>query len=107
MMSRTVLVDEVSWPHTLVDAKDPGATLDYTLDWSGWLDGDEEITAVDVEADSSVTVDEESFTGTTATAWVSGGAAGRINNVKFTVTTDSTPVNRIDVRTLRLRIKQQ
>ena len=104
-MSRTVLVDEVDWPYTLTEVKSPGATLDYTLDWSGWLDGDEEITAVDVVADSSITVDAESFTATTTTAWVSGGAVGRTNEVQFTITTDSTPA-RVDVRTLRLRIKQ-
>ncbi|MGA5467183.1 hypothetical protein [Mycobacterium sp. NPDC050041] len=57
--------------------KDPDAVLDYVFDWSEWLDGDTISSAtVTIEGptgDTSITVDDSSFTDTTTTVWLSAG----------------------------------
>ena len=69
--------------------KDPNAVLDYKNDWAdggdndgadddpGWLQGDI-ISASSWTVPSGVTEDSNSFTGTVATIWVSGGTAGEV-----------------------------
>jgi hypothetical protein len=57
--------------------KDPNAVLDYTLDWSDWLETDT-IAASTWVVDAGLTKDSDSFTPTTTTVWLSGGTAGRV-----------------------------
>ena len=57
--------------------KDPNAVLDYTLDWSDWLETDT-IAASTWTVDAGLTKDSDSFTPTTTTVWLSGGTAGRV-----------------------------
>lgn len=92
------------WPYLHKEPKDPDATLDYQLDWSGWLATGVSIVALTVIPDGGVEVDSSSFTATTTTAWLSGGTVGETANITFRVTTDSIPVAQIDDRTLKLRI---
>lgn len=55
--------------------KDPGAVLDYVIDWETWLDGDTIYTST-WTATTGITVDSESETDSTTTVWLSGGTAG-------------------------------
>ena len=65
-------------------SKDPNAVLDYTIDWSTWLDDDTISTSAWTVA-SGLTKDSDSNTTTATTVWLSGGTAG----------TQYTAVNRI------------
>lgn len=62
-------------------AKDPDATLDYSIDWTRWLDGDT-ISESQWIVPSGVTSESEEHTTTVATTWLSGGQAGE----RYTVT---------------------
>ena len=53
--------------------KDKDAVLDYTTDWSDWLDADI-IQSSTWIVPAGVTKDSDSNTTTTATIWLSGGA---------------------------------
>ncbi len=59
--------------------KDPQAVLDYSVDWSAWLAQGETIAASRWTATTGITIaatPAPSFTPTTATVWLSGGAVG-------------------------------
>lgn len=56
--------------------KDPNDDLDYSFNWSSWLQTNESINSVTVVASPGITVGTTSFTGSTSTAWLSGGVAG-------------------------------
>lgn len=61
--------------------KDPEAILDYSIDWSTFLDGDTISTAVWVvsadESPADLVKDSSSNTSTVATVWLSGGTLGQ------------------------------
>lgn len=76
-------------------------TLDYTVDWSTWLDGDT-IASVVNTADSGITVSSESNTTTATTIWVSGGTVGTTYKVVQTITTSSSPAR---VKSINLYFK--
>lgn len=61
------------WP-----SKDPNEFLDYQLDWSRRLDtGDTIVAATFSLAEAAgTTIASQSFSGTTAAVWLSGGTAG-------------------------------
>lgn len=82
--------------------KDPDATLDYTFDWTAWLEPTTD-TIADVEwvPDDALTVESSLFDDTTATAFVSGGSVGEMLNLTCRITTTG---GRIDDRTIVLKI---
>lgn len=84
---------------------DPDAALDYTWDWTGWLAENETIAshAVEVEA-GTVNIDSTTATGTTVTAWISGGAARETCRVRCRITTSQ---GRTDDRTIVLTIRER
>lgn len=96
-------VKAIAWPYRYKTPKDPDATLDYQLDWSGWLVEGESIIALEVLV-VGVNLEETTSTINSTTAWVSGGTVGNQASITFRVTTDSYPVNRKDDRTLILKI---
>ena len=55
--------------------KDPSAVLDYTIDWSDWLDSDT-ISTSTWTVPTGLTEDSDTNTTTTATVWLSSGTAG-------------------------------
>jgi hypothetical protein len=83
--------------------------LDYQFDWSDWLAEEEVLAAADftVDDESGLTIETSGFTDTTATVWLSGGVTGQIGSIICRITTDSSPIARIDDRTLRLRIAER
>lgn len=82
--------------------KDPDATLDYTMDWSDWLDPVQDaIIAVEWLPDEGLTVANSSHTATTATAMVSGGAVAERLNLTCRITTRD---GRTDDRSITLNI---
>lgn len=76
--------------------KDPDADLDYTIDWSDWLSGGEQlstsvwsISTTDVL--SPLTKHDPSNTSVLATIWLAGGALQQSYIVTNEITTNSTP----------------
>lgn len=84
--------------------KDPNARLDYTVDWSSWLEPDSDtIDSATVIGSSGITVELASWTATQTKAWVSGGEAGNSYDVTFRVTTAG---GRTDDRTITINCKE-
>lgn len=84
--------------------KSPAAVLDYEIDWSQYLNGSADtITASSWTADTGITLSNQSFTGTTTTVRVTGGALGGQYQISNLITLS--PSNQIDQRTLTLSVE--
>lgn len=86
------------WPK-----KDPDAVLDYSLDWTAWLD-DDTIEDSSFTVPSGITKQSETFDDTTTTVWLSGGTAGQIYTVINRIRTLG---GRIDDRTIQIRVTEK
>lgn len=93
--------------------KDSNAVLDYTFDWTAWLDDAvDNISSADVsiasgaEPASNIAVDSVAIVGKTVVAWVSGGQVGETAALRCRITTDNVPP-RIDDRTVYLKVKER
>lgn len=85
--------------------KDPEARLDYTWDWTAWLETGETITAHTVAVTKGdVTLDGDTEAAGVVTAWVTGGTAATIAWVTCHITTSD---DREDERTLHLSIRDR
>jgi len=84
-------------------AKDPGAELDYIVDWSDWLVADT-IMVSTWSAPTGITIENSSSTTTTSTVWLSGGTPGKTYNVINTITTNG---GRVDQRTLHITVTEK
>lgn len=94
------------WPYVVRTSKDPNAVLDYSIDWTEWLEETETITDSEWEA-SSGTIEDSSFDEKTTQVWLSGGEAGETITLTNRVTTDSSPVERIDDRSLLIKVEER
>lgn len=65
--------------------KDPNDVLDYSFDWSQWLQSSETISSLTVTAAPGIIVNSSSFTSSSSTAWLSGGTAGA-SGTPYTIT---------------------
>jgi hypothetical protein len=83
--------------------KDPDAVLDYSIDWSGWLDGDAIVTSTWSVA-GGITIDSTTNTSTVATVWLSGGSAGRSYKIVNHIVTSG---GREDDRTLEIVVRER
>lgn len=70
----------LGWKRQKVDDR-----LDYDLDFSRWLDGDDTLTDVTAEADN-LTVDQVQLFGTVVKVWLSGGTVGQTAKVEVVAT---------------------
>lgn len=66
--------------------KDPNAVLDYSVDWSRWLNGDTIATGVWM-VPAGLTKVTDANTTTKTTAWLSGGTADQSYTVTNRITT--------------------
>ena len=84
--------------------KDTRSVLDYTVDWSGWLNGDTIASSTFSVTPATITTDSTSNTTTTTTIWLSGG----ILNVTYTVNNQITTAGgRTDERSFVVSIVDQ
>lgn len=79
--------------------KDPAATLDYSVDWTEFLDTGEAISASTWTVPDGITQVTTSFTDTKGIIWLSGGTLGKSYEIVNRITTDNNPA-RIDERTI-------
>ncbi len=80
--------------------KDPAALIDYSLNWSPWLDGDT-ISGYSVTAESGITVSSVVGGSAIVAWWLSGGTAGRTYDITVEITTAA---GRLDQRTVRVYV---
>src|SRR4051812_13959836 len=89
--------------------KDPSAVLDYTFDWTAWLDlvSDTIATRV-ITPDAGITVDLSVILSGSkkVTVWLSGGTAGNTYAIACRITTASNPV-RTDERTFYVKVQER
>lgn len=84
--------------------KSTAGVLNYTIDWTTWLDGDTIATstwAIDNNDAGSLVIDSESETTAAATATISGGTKGKTYEITNTITTAA---GLTDTRTMALHI---
>lgn len=83
--------------------KDPEAELDYTIDWSEWLDTDT-IASSSWDVPTGLTATDDDSTSTTATVWLSEG----VDNHNYTITnTIVTAGGRTDSRSFEIKIRER
>jgi len=98
-MASSLTLDESSpYPWIL---KDPAAVLDYTFDWSSWLQASETIQTVVWTPSAQLTASSPSHTNTSATVFLSGGAPGAKHLLTCKITTNQ---GRTDARSIEIRI---
>ena len=85
--------------------KDPQAVLDYTVDWTKWLDevGDAIETSVWI-VPTGLTKVTETNTSKLATVWLSGGTVGTNDTVTNRITTVG---GRTDDRSITIRVRER
>ena len=84
--------------------KDPNAILDYSIEWSKWLAGDQIATSEWSTSDQSFGATGGSNTATRTTVWLSGGAVGQ----SYTVTNQITTVGgRTDDRSFTIQVQDR
>lgn len=83
--------------------KDPDALLDFQVDWSAWLVGDDTITSSSWDVPDGLTAESDSATTSTATIWLSGGETGNTYRVINRITT---VYGRTDDRTLFIMVEE-
>lgn len=91
-------------PVEFVYIKDPGATLDYSFDWTDWLGASETITATSWTVPAGLTKVSESNSSYVSTCRISGGTL----NTSYTVTCQiTTNEGEIDQRSLQLVVQDR
>lgn len=86
--------------------KDPGVTLDYSVNWTAWLaDISDTLTACEFTVPAPLVRESQAFTSAgVCTVFVSGGVAGAKYQVTCRITTAG---GRTDERTFTLPIKHR
>jgi len=83
--------------------KDPIAVLDYSIEWSKWLAGDQIQTSAWSVSDPAIQAANDSNTATRTTVWLSGGASGQPYTVSNRITTSG---GRTDERSFVIQVVQ-
>jgi hypothetical protein len=86
--------------------KDVQAVLDYTIDWTEWLNNGEHIHSVVWTVSTGINNVSTSNTNFAATIWLSGGIAHSSYNVGCRITTNTTPA-RVDERTFTINVQER
>lgn len=93
--------------------KDPAAKLDYTIDFGGWLEEDEEITLASwSRTPTGITISGGAYApavsadGKRCTVWLESGTAGITYTITVNITTDNTPA-RIDERSFKVQVEDR
>ena len=87
--------------------KDPGSSVDYAIDWVGYLDGQTVASSewrVIPEEDGGVAVGEASFDLSRTAARISGGVGGHVYSVSNKVTFSD---GSSDERSICLRVEER
>ena len=80
--------------------QDGSSRLDYSINWTAFLNG---ATIIDSNWNSTLTIEDDTFTDATTQAFVSGGALGVSYDVKNIINTSD---GRVDARTFLVKIEK-
>ena len=85
--------------------KDPDAVLDYSVDWSAWLGGDE-IASSEWRLEQGALIEKvtDTKTATKTTVWLRGGQAGTTYLVNNRIVTAG---GRTDDRTISVKVEDR
>jgi hypothetical protein len=83
-------------------SKDPAELLDYTFDWSQWLNTGDTILTATCFPSTGIVIEHVTTQATKVIAWVSGGTNGNIEKVTCNITSVQ---GRTGIRTIGLEIK--
>ena len=84
--------------------KDPVAVLDYSIEWSKWLAGDQIQTSTWTVSDPAIEAGNDSTIATRTTVWLSGGIAGQSYTVTNRITTSG---GRTDERSFDIQVQER
>jgi len=84
--------------------KDPDAILDYSIEWSKWLAGDQIQKSAWTVSDPALEAANDSNTPTRTTVWLSGGGAGQSYTVTNRITTSG---GRTDERSFTIQVQDR
>jgi hypothetical protein len=84
--------------------KDPDAVLDYSVDWSKWLAGDQIETSAWFLSDPARQLSDDSNTTTRTTVWLAGGVASQSYTVTNRITTSG---GRTDERSMVIQVQDR
>lgn len=84
--------------------KDPDATLDYTWDWTDWLNGDTISGTPTITVPAGITKSTQSNTTTAVTAWMTGGTVNGTYDIACKIVTAG---GRTDERTVRIEVRNR
>lgn len=87
--------------------KDPGASVDYAIDWSQYLDGKTIVASawsVAPDEEEGVTVEDASFDTDRTAARMSGGVPGNVYSLSNQVTLSD---GSSDARSIALRVEER
>lgn len=84
--------------------KDPESLLDWSWNWSDWLETGETITSHTVTVPTGLTLDASNEAAGVVTAWISGGTANNRYRVECKITTSE---GRTDERSITLSVQER
>lgn len=84
--------------------KDPDADLPWIFDWTDWLDEGEAITDSDFTPSAGIVIHDPGASSTDTTVWVSGGTVGNVYSLANKITTSQ---DKIDERTIYIKVKNR
>ena len=84
--------------------KDPDAVLDYSVDWSKWLAGDQIQTSSWSVSDPALEAADDSNTTSRTVVWLAGGVVGQTYTVTNRITTSG---GRTDERSLVIQVQDR
>jgi hypothetical protein len=84
--------------------KDPNAVLDYSIEWSKWLAGDQIQSSDWCVSDPAIEAASDSNSATRTTVWISGGAEGQSYTVTNRITTSCC---RTDERSFLIHVQER
>ena len=84
--------------------KDPDAVLDYSVDWSKWLAGDQIEASAWSVSDPTLEASDDSETTTRTPVWLAAGVAGQSYTVTNRIVTSG---GRTDERSLVIQVQDR
>jgi hypothetical protein len=95
------------------------SVLDYKFDWAGytnrnpsgtsnWLETGEKIESFSLTSSSGINISGSLLTDndTSVTFWASGGTLFQLYDITCEITTNASPVARVDSRTIKIKVVQ-
>jgi hypothetical protein len=104
-MSETYVVTGTGTNAKSTITKDPNAVLDYTFDWTLWLDDiTDSISTHTIVPETGIVCDSSTISGKTVIAWISGGTDGTTYRVACRIVTTG---GRTEDRSIFIKVKER